>query len=114
MPVKCIREIQSAKGRAGFVRSFNLLIKENNEITHNSIFADFQSFRIPTSCVLFEIRNQTVKDLLFGTRRNRPSLNSQLKALNQRALARSEPRRTSATRLQPTRLPRDTQHIWVA
>jgi hypothetical protein len=41
------------------------LIKENQRITHNSIFADFAHFGFHTSRVPFEIRNQTVKDPSF-------------------------------------------------
>ena len=54
------------------------------------------------------------RTVLTSTRQNPPSLNYQLKALNQRALARFEPGRTPAARLQPTRLSRDSEHRWVA
>jgi len=65
-----------AKCRAKF------LIKENQRITHNSIFADFAHLGFHTSCVPFEIRNQNCQrsTVPSGTRQNptRHSLSDRL------------------------------------
>jgi hypothetical protein len=60
------------------VKPAKVLIKENNEITHNSIFADFTIPDLHVVCAVFEIRNQTVKDQPFRSRtRQNPALHDQ-------------------------------------